>query len=118
MLKSMEQEELESRTLLLAIDELLRYQRYLGIEASLRDTLERPLPSRDAVALFDSFSALGDALLPGTHQLVVALNETGLRLCTDAPRPRVLPQTPLPVELLEAEGLLYLTIRTGKGGTG
>ena len=118
MLKSMEQEELESRTLMLAIDELLRYQRYLGIEASLRDTLERPLPSRDAVALFDSYSALSAALLPDTHHLVVALNETGLRLCTDAPRPRVLPQTPLPVELLEAEGLLYLTIRTGKGGAG
>ncbi len=116
LLKSLEHETLDSRSLLLALEEVCRYLELGGAEAAAGDTLEAELPSATVVALFDSFAFLLKSLQAGMRRLVVTVTEQGLRLCTDAQQPDALPETPLPVTLQEAEGLLYLTVLAAEGG--
>ena len=104
------------REMYLALDEMARYLKYLGINASVEVQGGSSFSSKTALLLYDCFAGVVEMMLPGMHSLLVFLRQDGLRLTTDGDLPEEVPPFSLPYHTEREEGLLYLTIRAETGG--
>ena len=109
-------EAADSRELILALEESVRYLKYCGVEAAVLGRARREYTTGEMCALYDTFEALVEAFLPHIARLTVSLTDEGLRLMLDARETPLLPPTPLPVEIMRAEDCLFCTVRAGREG--
>ena len=74
------------------------------------------LPSENIIALYDTFEMLAEQMVGHTSLLMVSFSDESLKLAADTDFPLELKGTALPVQSEKREDILYLTIRTQKGG--
>ena len=113
--------------LMLAVTESARYLAYVGIKTSFDDSLaarknsgddeEEPgYPADTAIALYDTFEALAEQMIGRATLMMISFADEGIKLATDTEITPDRSLCALPVESNFAEGILYLTILSQKGG--
>ncbi len=125
-LMASERETLPLGELRLAVSESGRYLFYVGIRTSVDESgfcgmqedgrKETFLPSGSIIALYDTFEWLAEQMIGHTSLLMVSFSDESLKLAADTDFPLELKGTALPVQSEKREDILYLTIRTQKGG--
>lgn len=103
-----------SRTeLKLALEESARMLAYKNISATVHATLQYDLDYKKAMAVYDSFELITEALLDKVSFILIVLSDDRLALLTDSTRDISLPETPLPVSSDYEDGQLRLTVCFG-----
>lgn len=114
VLLSAERDSVSATELSLALAESARFLTLCGMNASVECRTEREFSNTEAVALYDSFEALAEALLERSSALMIALADDALLLVAECEPPERLPETPARVEAHSEEGALYLSLAFGK----
>ena len=112
VLRADECETVTAQEFYLALDETARFLELCGVQTSVEQRTDSPMPIADAMALYDSFSLLAEHFADTAKNLMVLMNKDALRIVAECPLPQSLPQTPAQIETSVEDGLLYLTLRT------
>lgn len=116
VLQATERETVSAQELYLALDETARFLELCGVSTSVTQGTNQPFSVSDAMVLYDSFALLAEHFAETAGKLVVLMAEDALRLMVECPPDQTLPQTPADIQASIEEGLLYLLLRTQKGG--
>lgn len=104
--------EISARELFLALEEMTRFLNYCGVQASATSQSDAVFSYVNALALYDTFEAVTELLMPGVTRLMVFLMDDGLRLTVNGKLPEDLPDLPCTLTADYSDGLLYITIRS------
>ena len=63
--------------------------------------------------LYDTFETVIETYMPILIRMTVSINKRGIRIAAEAKGEAALPETILPVEMKESDGVLFFTIRSG-----
>ncbi|MBO4289199.1 MAG: hypothetical protein J5865_03750 [Lachnospiraceae bacterium] len=99
-----------------ALREPAHYLKYCGITASVDSEAEREFPCEEAMALYDSYETVIEALLDRTKELWVRLSDTELLFLADVEGPFRTPELPVKAEQKMEEGQLILRLSLTGGG--
>ena len=116
VLQMAERNTVTANELTLALEESARFLSLCGVDSSAERRTARDFTNAEACALYDSFELLAEALVERAKNLLVLLEDGGLRLTADCALPFSLPELPAAAEFSTEDGLLYLTLRLRKGG--
>ena len=116
VLQAAERDTVTATELYLALEESSRFLCLCGVDASAEQKAERTFSNAEAAVLYDSFERLAEAFADRARHLLILLTDEGLRLMTDCEQPFDLPALSAAAEASNEDGLLYLTLRAGKGG--
>ena len=113
-----ERRTVSAKELAAALEESAHYLHYCGLNASMDARAEKPFPCREAMAVYDCFEAVAEALSGKTKDIFVCLKDHGLLIMADAgDLPEGCPALaglPLPVHRSIEDG--QLTLRFFLGG--
>ena len=73
-----------AKELAAALEESAHYFHYCGLNASMDARAEKPFPCREAMAVYDCFEAVAEALSGKTKDIFVCLKDHGLLIMADA----------------------------------
>ncbi|MBO4689095.1 MAG: hypothetical protein J5636_11365 [Clostridiales bacterium] len=104
-----------NRELYLALSESCRFMKCCGIEAATVGEEYSDMPLSDLNDLYDTFEMVVEAYLPVLTGMTVSILPEGIRIAAEAKEEREIPETVLPVEVKESDGVFFFTIRR-KGG--
>ena len=116
VLQAAERDTVTATELYLALEESSRFLCLCGVDASAEQKAKRTFSNAEAAVLYDSFERLAEAFADRARYLLVLLTDEGLRLMADCEQPFDLPALSAAAEASNEDGLLYLTLRAGKGG--
>ncbi len=116
VLQAAERDTVTATELYLALEESSRFLCLCGVDASAEQKAKRTFSNAEAAVLYDSFERLAEAFADRARHLLILLTDEGLRLMTDCEQPFDLPALSAAAEASNEDGLLYLTLRAGKGG--
>ncbi len=116
VLLSDERDVITARELHLALEESCRFLALDGVSAAAEKRTDRDFQAAEAIALYDSFERVIEALAGKTASLLTVLDEEGLRLTAECEAPLELPETPCLQERTEEDGQLFIRLRAEKGG--
>ncbi|MBQ8080883.1 MAG: hypothetical protein IJ240_03185 [Clostridia bacterium] len=116
MLLAAEADTVESRELLLALQESARYLTYYGIKAEAMGDTAQPIRADMLFPFYKTFEELIEKLLSDITYLTATFSEDGIRLALDLKALPSLPKTTLPVSAFLDDDLVYLTVSGGEGG--
>lgn len=105
-----------NRELYLALAESCRFLKCCGIEAAAVGEEYSSFPLTTVNKLYDTFEAVIETYLDSVSRLTVSVISNGVRVAMEAGKELELPETQLPVDFKESDGLLYLTILSDTGG--
>ena len=117
MLLSEENLPCPNRELFLATQESVRFLKYCGIDAAATGEEYADFSLPQIHALYDAFENVIEAFLPYMHRMTVSLAREGMRLAVETDQNPSMPKTDLPIEMRQADGCTFLTIRA-EGGAG
>lgn len=116
VLQAAERDTVTATELYLALEESSRFLCLCGVDASAEQKAKRTFSNAEAAVLYDSFERLAEAFADRARHLLILLTDEGLRLMADCEQPFDLPALSAAAEASNEDGLLYLTLRAGKGG--
>ena len=105
-----------NRELFLALAETCRFLKCCGIEAAAVGDEYTSIPLKAVNDLYDTFETVVETYLPYLSRMTVSIVPAGVRIAMEAREILSLPETSLPVECKESDGILFLTINNGNGG--
>ena len=111
-----ERETVSAKELAAALEESAHYLRCCGMDAAVDVTAGRAFPCREAMAIYDCFEAVAEALLGNAEELFVRLHDDGLLMMADGEGPMELPEpagSPISVRQSFADGQLIWRATVG-----
>lgn len=106
----------KNRELFLALSETARFLNCCGIDAAAIGEDYSEIPLSDIHDLYDTFETVVETYLPVLKKMTVSLMADGIRIAMEASEEQMLPDTSVPVDSKESDGLLFITIRKRKEG--
>ena len=91
--------------------ETCRFLKCCGIDAAAVGEEYSSLPLEAVNKLYDTFETVTETYLESAARMTVSILPDGVRIAMEASNEQKLPETVLPVECKESDGLLYFTIR-------
>lgn len=108
-----------NRELFLALSESARFLKCCGIEAAATGEEYSVFPLSDIHDIYDTFEAIIESYIPLLKRMTVSILSDGIRIVMEAKGRAELPDTVLPVDCKESDGLLFFTVSVkDKGGEG
>ena len=112
-----ERETVSAKELAAALEESAHYLRYCGMNATTDVKARRVFPCREAMAVYDCFEAVAEALQGSTSEFFVCLQEHELLMMADCEGSFELPElSSLPVPVSQSYEDDQLTLRATLGG--
>ncbi|MBO4473571.1 MAG: hypothetical protein J5750_01520 [Clostridiales bacterium] len=102
-----------NRELFLALSESCRFLNCCGIDAAAVGEEYSDFPLSVLHDLYDTFETVIETYMPILIRMTVSINKRGIRIAAEAKGEAALPETILPVEMKESDGVLFFTIRSG-----
>lgn len=96
-----------------AMKESFHYLDYCGIHTAARITASRDFSCRNAMAVYDCFEAVAEALYGKTEELWLRLTDEELTVMADTDEPLMLPELPLPASCIHEDGQTVLRVQIG-----
>lgn len=107
-----------NRELFLALSETVRFLNCCGIDGAAIGEDHSEIPLSDINDLYDTFETVVETYLPFLKKMTVSLMADGIRIAMEASEEQPIPETVVPVDCKESDGLLFITIRKRKAGDG
>ena len=105
-----------NRELFLALSETARFLKCCGIDAAATGEEYSEIPLAGIQELYDTFETVIETYLSVLKKMTVSILPDGIRIAMEASGKPELPQSVLPVNCKESDGLLFFTIRTAVNG--
>ena len=105
----------KNRELFLALAETCRFLKCCGIDAAAVGEEYSALPVETVNKLYDTFETVIETYLEAALRITVSIKPGGVRIAMETSEKLELPETILPVECKESDGLLFMTVKNEAG---